>query len=113
MSSNSDEKSKTAKELYDTIIADGDKNKPDYAKFISYAFKHKNEALVNSLLHHGESFDSASKVMKLLESYIERSRTTKLEEELKLVVDVLANPTNSPSHSKKDPSKAKGLPIPM
>lgn len=78
MSSSKDDKTtKTATSIYKNAM--GDLNlEPDYVRFMKYAFKTKDQNLVNSLLHKGKEFEGPNakeNVMKLLGSHLEQQNT--------------------------------------
>ena len=66
---------KTSAEIYKEALGGDINAKPDYIKFMIYAFKNKDEELVGSLLHNKDLFDSKDKVMALLEEHLNPKQT--------------------------------------
>jgi hypothetical protein len=67
---------KTVDSIYEDVM--GNLNAaPDYVKFMKRAFKDKDQALVNSLLHKGKEFegpDAKENVRKLLTEHLEQQK---------------------------------------
>ncbi len=70
MSSKDDTYLKKAETLYKEIM--GDNPEPNYAKFMSYAFKKQDEVLVKRFLHNGKEFESKEELIKILASHMEK-----------------------------------------
>ena len=103
MSSNGDEISKAAEALYQEINK-GTEDTPNYAKFMTYALRERNQSLVTSLLHHGDKFTSQAEVTKLLQNYLETQQQENLQAGLENVIEILNQ--QAPETTKgREPSK--------